>query len=412
MQQGLQNPTLEVGVVTGKFLHDEEWYDECVRNANNAAIAVYCYPGGNLPINHDVLPGWTLIGKRNVAMPESDMFEIGLSSAAGVMWDSWCSQRAMEADHYWLGISNGEARKTAPLDSTTNDPPGVGTHRAGTKSIVNNSWKTVYAGDRLVWRFPAAPFHPKAGGDDPSKGFNGGDPINRLARQGDPLTQFRWEYEAYDATDFAVQMAAAFAALDLPVSEGGIKDMPYQNALPWAAGGPGVTDRPWSSIQEEALAYRYGFWGIALTLLETMKEHRVDINQNSAEIAEQIGLFDPQGAPTDASRPELKDCVVHGIADLLLDKISPCDAHRTNAEQRFSDNWGPLRDARQFAANPADLPKNGPDFYANLRAHCVDMVAIGLTSALEAKRSQIVGVAMNSAAPSDTLHVMFGHFAT
>lgn len=405
MLQGLQNPCQEVGVITGKFVHDDELYEECVRNASNAAVAIYCYPGGGQPINHDVFAGYTLLGMKNVSIPESDVFEIGLASAAGICWDNYCSQRDMESNFYWLGISNGEARKSAPLDSTTRDPVGVGTHKAGTKSIINNSWRTIYAGDRICWRFPRAPFHPKAGvrsgGDNQ---FNGGDPVNYLARQGDPPTQFRWEYEAYDPTDFSVQMAAAFAALSYDKGDGGVKDLPYQNALPWAAAGPGVKDRPWSSIQEEALAYRYGFWGIGLTLIGTLqKANIIAKDMTPDQIAKEIGLFDSKGAN--------KQVVIDGIADILLDKISACDPAREAAENRFVETtMTKLHDARQYSAAPELLGQGNDHFFANLRAHAFDMVAIGITSALEAKRSQIVGMAMNSAAPADTMHVLFGHF--
>lgn len=397
MLQGLQNPTVEVGVITGKAAHDEELLAECERNANNASIAMFCYPGGSQPINHDIMPGYTLLGMRNVCIPESDIFEIGLASAAGLCWDKWCSQRAMEADFYWQGIANTEQRKTKPLDSTTNDPPnGVGTHRAGTKSIINNSWRTIFAGDRIAWCFPKAPFHPKS--DHPKHNtFHAGDPLNYLARQGEPPTQFRWEYEAYDPSDFTLQMAGAFAALETEPGEGGVKGMPYQYALPWAAGGAGVKDRPWSSLQEEALAYRFGLWGVALTLHDTLRKARLH-NQSGQDIAAQIKLF--------TANPE--KIVTEGIANVLLDRISPCDPQRTAAVAAFEDvstntplgTGTTLHEARTFDCNPDALNSRSNMFYANLRAHAIDMLAIGMTSALEDKRSKVVGVAMNSAAPA------------
>jgi hypothetical protein len=410
MLQGLQNPTMSVGVISGKGAHDEEKLAECARNASNASVALFCYPGGNQPINHDAMPGYTAIGMRNVRLPECDIYEIGLTSAAGICWDDWCSQRQMEADFYWQGIVTTEQRRTKPLDSTTDDPPmGYGTLRAGTMSIINNSWRTIYCGDRLVWRFPKAPFHPKAGAD--GNRFHGGDPINYLARQGDPPTQFRFEYEAYDSTDFCVQMAAAYAALTTPSAQGGVSDMPYQNAFPWAAAGPGVKDRPWSSIQEEALALKYGLWGVALTLIDTLRHHGIDPNQPSAVIATALGLDGSKPKEGTAGRPQPKDAMLAGVADVLLDKISPCDPNRENAQNRFAGSHKmQLHAARVLAVNP-DGGRTG-EFVANLQSHALDMLLIGFTSALEAKRSQIVGIALNSAAPSDTMHCVFGHFAT
>lgn len=402
--QGLQNPCAEVGVISGKGCHDEELLADCERNASNGAVAIYCFPGGNQPINHDAMPGYTALGMKNVRLPESDVFEIGVVSAAGICWDNYCSQRQMEAQFYWQGIVTTEQHRTKPLDSTTDDPPhGYGTLRAGTKSIINNSWKTIYAGDRLVWRFPKAPFHPKAG--DTGNRFNGGDNINYLARQGEPPTQFRFEYEAYDPTDFSVQMAAAYAALSLSKAEGGVSDLPYQNAFPWAAAGPGVKDRPWSSIQEEALAYKFAFWGIGLTLIDTLKEARVLTlsTPSGAEIAKMIGLFDGKAEGGN------EKVVNMGVADILLDKMSPVSDDYNAMMTRFEkNNTMNFFSARMYTASPDKV--DSKEFLANLRVHMVDMLAIGMTSALESARSQIVGVAMNSAAPADTMHVLWGHF--
>jgi len=401
MLQGLQNPMMEIGVISGKGAHDEDLLAQCERNANNAAISLYCYPGGNQPINHDVMPGMTVVGMKNVRLPESDVFEIGLGSVAGVCWDNWCSQRAMEADFYWQGIATTEQRRTKPLDSTTDDPPmGYGTLRAGTKSIINNSWKTIYCGDRICWRFPKAPFHPKS--KDENGQFRNGDPINYLARQGDALTRFGIEYESYDATDFSLQMSAAYAALTVTQAQGGVQDMAYQEAFPWAAGGPGVRDRPWSSLQEEAVAYKFGLWGVALTLIRALNKNGVNLNQSAAGIAAEIGLFG--NAPNPA--------VMEGIADLMLDKLSPADPQRDEAHQRFREynGVGEVHDARVFAATPGSEGSYPREFFANLQTHALDMLAVGFTSALEAKRAQCVGVALSSAAPADTMHVMWGHF--
>jgi hypothetical protein len=396
MLQGLQNPCLEVGVISGKGAHDEEKLAEFERNANNGAKAILCYPGGNQPINHDVMPSMTLVGMRNVKLPECDIFEIGMASVAGMCWDDWCSQRQMENDFYWQGIATTEQRRTKPLDSTTDDPPhGYGTLRAGTKSIINNSWKTIYCGDRICWRFPKAPFHPKVGREGSDNRFHGGDPINYLARQGEAPTRFGIEYESYDPCDFAVQMAAAYAALTTTQAQGGIEDMPYQNALPWAAGGPGVKDRPWSALQEEAIAYKFGLWGVALTLIQTLHNAGITVDgKSSMDIAREIGLF--------ASHPPghaNANIVKQGVADVLLDKISPCDPAREAAEDQFLTNHRvQLHEARVFTANKGS--EDNALFMANLQAHAIDMLAIGLTSALEEKRSHIVGVAMNSAAPA------------
>jgi len=67
---------------------------------------------------------------------------------------------------------------TNPLDGTTGDPDhGYATGRVGTFSVINNSWKTIYAGNLLCYQWPAAPFHPK---NDGVYDFNGGSTTNYL----------------------------------------------------------------------------------------------------------------------------------------------------------------------------------------------------------------------------------------
>jgi hypothetical protein len=265
MLQNLNNPVPGLGVIPGKCSLDFNLISEYQKNAEDPRTSLFCYPGGQTPQNHDCMPGDTSFGQkdvRNAEVMDGEPNELGIVSVAGLNFGRYCSQREMEDDFYWQGVVTTESRLTNPLDGITGDPDHgygkvslrdekisrfffilIGTGRAGTFSVINNGWKTIYAGNYVCWQFPAAPFHPK--GD--VYNFNGGETINHLARYGTPPTQFRPEYVPFDHSDFTVQFSAAFAAMSVPKSQNGVSDLGFVASLPNVNGYP--DSKPHSGIQ-------------------------------------------------------------------------------------------------------------------------------------------------------------------
>ncbi len=283
---------------------------------------------------------------------------------------------------------------------------GFGTARAGTLSVINNGWKTIYAGNLVCWQFPAAPFHPK--GD--VYNFNGGETTNYLARYGVPTTQFRPEYVPFDPTDFSVQMAAAFAAMTTPHEQGGVSNIPFPETLPNV---DGAKNKVWSGIQDEATSYKNGFWGIGLTLVETLIRHGLvvaapGLNNILAEIAANPNFVPPSTVSSQDARrtgkkiasaiglfktvEEQQTLTLEGIADILLQNISPEDTRKKPAMDRFTDG---LEAGKTLAVVSTQEPNDEDAMYDRLRVNLTEVFTNGVSGSWLSKTSKIVGKAMN-----------------
>ena len=74
------------GAIPGKAFADQDFIDEAKNNANDPRIARHCYPGGATDQNHDIMPGDTSFGQKNVRVDETmagEANEIGFVSVAG-----------------------------------------------------------------------------------------------------------------------------------------------------------------------------------------------------------------------------------------------------------------------------------------------------------------------------------------
>jgi hypothetical protein len=411
MLQGGQNPVPVLGVVAGKASLDWTKIDEFKRNADDPRTAPHCYPGGNQDINHDAMPrdsSFGLKNTRNAEIVDGEPNELGIVSVAGLCWSEYCSQRQMEDAYYWQGIVTTESRLTNPLDSTTGDPDhGYATIRVGTHTVPNNGPKTIYAGNLVAWQFPRAPFSPVDASGTPSELFAGGATINKLARQGTPPTQFRPELVPFDESDFAPQLNAAYIAATTESSDNpdGVSNFNYTKAL---ANG----ERVWSGLQEEAIAYKYGLWGIALTLVETLIRNgqltvggvpgtgAATAHNDARQIAENIGLFSTTGD---------RRILHEGLADVFALHLSPIDDVRAETHTRFDEATGKPSNIRKVATEtPVDGDTEAQ--YTSLRVHAIDLLLRGVTCSWYSKTSKIVGRAMNTSAPADDADILFGHF--
>lgn len=425
MLQGNQNPVPGIGVISGKASLDFVFIQTCQKNADDIRVQSECFPGGSQPINHDAMPGDSSFGLRDVRNAEimdGEPNELGIVSVAGLHWGSYCSQRQMEDDFYWQGIVTTESRLTNPLDSATGDPDhGYGTARCGTMSVINNGWKTFTAGTKICWQFPAAPFHP---GGDVYK-FEEGNKTNYLARYGVPTTQFRPEYVPFDHLDFKVHFAGAFAAMTTPKSRGGVSDLGFMASLPNQNNR--TQSSPFECLQEEANGYKNGFSGIGFALVELLFRHGLIqkgprwasvedvVNNNNpyephvASDAEAIEAHKNTAALTKTSglwdfNEDGQKLLIEFMADLFLKSISPLDPHRDAAVQRFETAAG-----QSYFTVATSEPSTYLEFFDKLRIVAAELTCQGVTGSWHSKLNKVVGVALNDAAPADTLHGLFGH---
>lgn len=411
LKQGGKSKHAILGVIDGTIFKDDSLVAEFQYNANDPATAPFCYPGGTLPINHDISVGDTSFGKKYARGGDTGD-EVGFVAAAGLCWNNYCSQRNMEDCFYWQGIVMTDCQDEKHMDANQDDEhsQGYGILRAGTYTVANNGPHTFYPGDIICWEFPPAPFHPDSSGI-----FNNGGRINYTARDGVPPTQFRPYYRPFDPTEICSDMAGIYAAITSPKTEGGISDLPYANALPHYTGYRG--ERPWSNTQEEAIAYKYGLWGVALTLVQTLARNgyvtvhpggngpQVAGDANISQLATAIGLFNTNAG---------QQTIVHeGIADVLLMNLAPNDPARRDAVARFEVETG-INDVPRGkfyqAATATPEPGQPALAYANLRTHVANILVGGMLNTWHSKRSKCVGRAISASAPTGDLDGLWGYF--
>lgn len=419
MLQGNVMPVAVVGAISGKGMLDTELVAQFKKNSANPRTKPFCYPGGEDQINANIMQYDTAIGMRNVR--ELDGFdgepaELAIVGVGGLNWSQYCSQAQMQRDYYWLGIVTTESRLFNPYDPSTMDAihQGFGFIRAGTHTVANNGPYNFYPGQRIAWRLPLAPFHPKSRTDNMPE-------LAEFNRGGRPPTQFQAEYVPFDPLDVTVQIASAFALLGVNADQGGVNDLAYSDALPHLTGFRGV--RPHDPLQEEAISYKFGIAAIGLAFVQALADRnairflnpgeiepptdadeRMRNNFNAcADLADKLGLYDHSSSGDDR-RKKLESI----LADVMMSDISPIDSQGAAARTRFEKG---LSEAAGSLENiPFQMPKNKDQLYASMRYHAMSLMTQGILGSFDHAHDHVVGRALNASAPGDDLHGLWGHF--
>ena len=412
MLQNNNNPVAGLGIIPGKALLDDETVAMRKKNAKDPRAVMFCYPGGEDNLNHNVMQGDLVFGRRGTRDVESmdgEPNELALASVAGMRWDAYNSQEEMQRDHYFIGVAAGEEKLENPLDANTPDARnGFGTVRVGTISVVNNGTGTFYPGDLVAWKFPDAPFTPKnsrqdnlVGGEDPMR-----PGINQNARYGDEPTKFRPEIVPFEPTDLSVQLGGVYSAIVANKNDNGVSDVDFTESLPTSHGESG--QRALSLLQDEALAYKFGCFGVFAGILEhCVKMGVVDIpnadgnpDVQVANLLERIGLFGTGGM-----QQGMDTFVPTALANVFMQNIGYENQLRADALKELEANHGG-QTAYQIATT---TPETAVQKEARLRLHALDILTHGISSSVHAKRSTIIGRAMSASAPGDTTDVLLGH---
>ena len=423
MLQGNTQPVAVVGAISGKGMADTQLMRQFKLNSINPRTKPFCYPGGEDPINNNIMQYDTVIGLRNVREIDGfdgDPAELAVAGLGGLNWAQYCSQRQMQDDYYWIGIVTTESRLYNPSDGGSEDAihQGFGFVRAGTHTVPNNGGHNFYPGQRIRWRFPLAPFHPKA-----KYGTDNDMPVlNELARAGRPPTQWQVEYVPFDPLDMVEQIAAAYATITAPLEHGGISDLPYTHAVPNLTGFPG--ERPHECIQEEAISYKYGIIAVGLAVVNALADRGyIDINmpeadadaerypavvasraspanfKKTANLAKHLGLWKGE---------DNKDVLHSILAEVFLNHISPIDAMGRLAEDNFDKSRQP-HDPRRLAQIAFSTPDGHVQHYSNLRVHAMSLLLQGICGSWDSAHNSVVGRALNASAPGDDLHGLWGY---
>lgn len=391
------NPVAGLGIIPGKAMLDDDLVECRKQNAKDPLRAITCYPGGESDINHNIMIADLLFGRRgtrNVEVMDGEPNELVTASVAGMSWAEYMSQREMEEDFYFVGVSAGEEKLENPYDLNTVDARnGVGTVRVGTMSVVNNGPETFFPGDLVMWRWPDC-------GLTPGVNLNGEalDPINQRARYGAPPTQFKPEIVPFHPEDLSVDLAGIYSAMSVTQGNGGIADIPYKDTL---CNVPNARNtKPWSCLQDEAISFKFGLLGVGLVMLQTLaREGKITFPEghNFSSILTDLGLFEDNPGPMNSLVRDI-------MADLFLKEIGAEHGDKDAAITRFAQDT----DLKAYDA-AVKSPQSAMEQYARLRIHLLSTLTEGIVMCNNSHRSKIIGRCMSASAPGDTTDILFGH---
>lgn len=385
--QARYTPVAIQGEITGKFFPDYDELDERRANSKNASALKTSYPGGGNDDNLAIMPGEPVFGlkdRRAEFLQSGEPSEMGLSSVAGLNYGVYGNNReATERDYYFIGVSKTELR----IGSNDVLEHGGACLKAGLMSVENSGPLTIYAGSLIGWRFPLIPTDPNYKGNSSQMGS-----VVYGNRGGTPNTKFRPELVPFDYTDYQSNLGAAFMAMKKTSNSvdgiRGVSDLPIE-ALFQSFGAEDSNGL--SPLQEEAMGYKFGLVGVVLRGIDYLKNNSDLLEGNEfsgASIAQALGLWN-----TGDMSEQLSGLIGHILGPNLP----------TNTPERealdFPNDFDPM--------GPSDTPE---DRYQKLSYMLMTILLGGASASWYIKTSKILGKAANTAAPSDTLDVIFGHF--
>lgn len=420
--QNMNIQSMTPGVIPQKVVLDWTLVKQRQENADNKAIAPHCYYGGNKDTSHDVNQGDPVFVLKCVRNPESNEGEPNLMGFVGLSGEDtsqYSSQRSMEDQYMCIGIAVTEYRVSNPQDKMNSDDPdhGFTVTIAGVANALNNGPRLIFSMQLVGWRFPPSPLSTYAPVNGLDNRFD--NPINKRARQGTQPTQSRPELVPFDYTDFTMHISGGVAACSYPKTTYlGISDMPFSDFFKY----DGISEAPsYSCSQEEAAGYKFGYSGVVLAGLEVLAQKGfvtinaanfaapaiADDTEKTAIAKDLIDLSTAIGLWNVDPNPAVQPIFVEMLENMFFQDL-PVNG---NAAKRRDD-------FQEFSCEKVKLAtiaakqnyKNDPKLnYQKLRLNLSRYTATCLVGGWYSKTSKILGRALKTAAPSDTMPMVLGH---
>lgn len=338
------------GEISGKAFIDAVAIEQRRANARDGEALAMSYQGGDDPFNLSVMPGELVFGNcrnSNVFSTYGEPNEYGWTSLAGLCWGDYGATPSIDAMMRDVYFM-GVAKTKHEVGSADSTESGFSFTRAGTASVINNGPKDIHAGDLVGWRF--IPLSKEEEG----YGFNKDHKLNINNRLGTPLTKMLPQLVSFQYHDFKPNLYGAYQLFRKTKSAGGISDAnPKEMHAIFSDDDHSVSEL--SDAQEEAMGYRDGIEGLAILFrrAETLNLPMLDV------------VFAYHGGKTEENTTEqLKNQIENGMNE----------------------------EAKLLARNA-------------LRVLCA-----GVAASWYHKSRRIIGKAMNGCRPTETAHLMVGHW--
>lgn len=418
MLQANYKPVTTQGEITGKAFVDWSRINEARYNANNSRGLLSSYPGGGNDDNLSLMPHELAFGKKEQGaqmryMRAGEPNEHGLTALAGTRYGDYWTDEAMMRDYYFMGVVKTEYRVGENIDPNH----GFSFVRAGSISTVNNGPGDIFAGDLICWRFPLTKRSPNDDGTRPITNEMG--PIVHQNRQGTPNTKYLAEIMRFDYTDFSSQINGAFHAMQATINnpDPGISDMEFEEFFV----SQGSSDaRSISSLQEEAMAYKFGLLGCGLSMIETLirkgllklgdglREKPTEEQEKSA--ANDVRKLANKELKLWSKNIDEQELQMEILADMFLQDLNNGNPLRVAAQNRLWATHGDAANLRNFKEIMFFTGKKPETRFIKLRANLMKVLCSGIAGSWYSKCSRVIGKSMSSGKQSDTVHLMLSHF--
>lgn len=373
LRQGMRTPIMSMGVIAGKVHPDTGHIQQCMANADDPNIAKECYPGGGKDVHHDILPGDFSIGEKCVRDFSNGFNELGFVAVNGLYTGNYNTHREMQSNFYPQGVAVTECRTSNPMDNPMAQDPdhGYAIVKAGTVPTLNNGPYTLYPNTFVSLRFPPSNLFDKQA--ETTGDIKFGD-SNHRARTGTFPGQLRPELVPFDYTDFAIHYDSAYHLMGIPQSKGGISDISFADVLRKRKAY--VDDSSQFSCEaEEAVGHYYGALNFAKAMLE-------ELQAKGKSVADAKATLD-KFASNDAA--DIKE--VNTLVRSIFLRAYPTSIQNAGAQKP------------DMQTAEGQLRALGSTFHSgHVMGNHYDKV------------SWVVGKAMSSAGPSETLDLLLGHY--
>lgn len=322
------------------------------------------FEGGTIPTNLSIMPGELLVARRNcrnTAGAYGRTMQCGFSSVAGITIDDKNPEELMR-ELIFLGVAKSEYQYEGDsMFGTDSMDHGIGYLISGSISINNWGNEDIHAFDPIGIRLP-----PYLQGDPRSQGGNSGrntidtglNPVKHYNRIGTPNGKQLMMIEKFDPCDFSFQIAGSFELINRTKSQGGIKGITNEEFFVRSDD----MIRKMDTAQEEAFGYIWGFLTVA-----SIANPNVDYGVGTGTIT------------------------VEGLQFLRA---------------LFGRNVFPGSNPGFEVDRAGDLNGSAADKRRYFQDHVFDLVCGGVAGSMATKRSRLIGTAISSAKPGQTLDVM------
>lgn len=408
-----RNPTLQGGYsdvsiqseTTGKGRFDHN----AIRSRLNAGKAgrgrVDAYPNGANAEVMGVLPREHLIARRTVRNHHASRGEPTLavfSSLNGMPWGKYPSLDALKRAHIYVGRSKHQFLTPTQQRGMFQHNGGLGWIETGKASCEHTGRKVIQAGDLVCLEFPPTARDASYELTPSGASFRS----KSVLRGGQAVGKYLLMTEPVDPIDFGIQLMGINALMRQSRSNGtapGIADLSFSSIYSGILGTK--AQRMLTDGQDAAAGTVFGLAGCFCNMVDALQNDITQaLSENTQEslgqrLAKRMGLFSED--PADRSR------LFIAMDEVFKQNVAQVARRRQMMLAFKQRHANAFKDGDNGGLKNTEAPNV---LYAQLCMDSLRLLFGGISNCQYEKNRWIIGKASNSAAPGDTLDIVYGMF--